>query len=45
MNESVTLETFSALDDWLPEAAQWQPYRPQAAQERQAVELAESAAG
>jgi hypothetical protein len=44
MNESVTLEAFSALDDWLPAAAQWQPYRPQATQERQAVELVEQAA-
>jgi hypothetical protein len=41
MNESVPLEDFSALDDWMPEAPQWQPYRPQATRERQAVELAQ----
>jgi len=41
MNESVSLENFSALDDWVPAAPQWQPYRPQAAQEHQAVDLAE----
>jgi hypothetical protein len=45
MKESVSLEEFSALDDWLPEAAQWQPYRPQATRERQAAERADSAAG
>jgi hypothetical protein len=41
MSESVPLEDFSALDDWLPEVPQWQPYRPQSTHERQAVELAE----
>jgi hypothetical protein len=41
MNESAPLEDFSALDDWLPEATQWQPYRPQATRERQAAELAQ----
>ena len=45
MNESVTLEEFSALDDWLPEAAQWQPYRPQVTRERHATEGTDSAAG
>lgn len=45
MNESVALEEFSALDDWLPEAAQWQPYRPQVTRERQVTEHADSAAG
>jgi hypothetical protein len=45
MNESVTLEEFSALDDWLPEATQWQPYRPQVTRERQATEQTDSAAG
>ena len=45
MNESVALEEFSALDDWLPEAAQWQPYRPQTTHTRQAMEWADSAAG
>ncbi|MGX7002032.1 hypothetical protein [Caballeronia sp. KNU42] len=45
MNESVALEEFSALDDWLPEAAQWQPYRPQVTRERQATERTDSAAG
>ncbi|QIE28430.1 hypothetical protein SBC1_65340 (plasmid) [Caballeronia sp. SBC1] len=45
MNESVILEDFSALDDWLPEAPQWQPYRPEAMRERQASERADSAAG
>jgi hypothetical protein len=41
MSESVPLEDFSALDDWLPEAPQWQAYRPQSTRERQAVESAE----
>jgi len=46
MNESVPLEDFSALDDWLPEAPQWQPYRPQqVTRERQAAERADSTAG
>jgi hypothetical protein len=45
MKESVPLEDFSALDDWLPEAPQWQPYRPQATRARQATEWADSAAG
>jgi hypothetical protein len=45
MKESVPLEDFSALDDWLPEAAQWQPYRPQATRERQAADRANSVAG
>ncbi|MEA3125776.1 MAG: hypothetical protein QOD67_2795 [Caballeronia sp.] len=45
MNESVPLENFSALDDWLPKAVQWQPYRPQATRERQTMEWADSAAG
>jgi hypothetical protein len=45
MKESVPLEDFSALDDWLPEAPQWRPFRPQATRERQAAEWADSAAG
>jgi hypothetical protein len=45
MKDSVPLEEFSALDDWLPEAAQWQPYRPQATRERQVAQWADSAAG
>jgi hypothetical protein len=45
MNESVPLEEFSALDDWLPEAAQWQPYRPQVTRERQSTQRTDSAAG
>ncbi|SOE92378.1 hypothetical protein SAMN05414139_05106 [Burkholderia sp. D7] len=44
MNELVPLEDFSALDDWLPAAPQWQPYRPQATRERQATERTDSAA-
>ena len=45
MKDSVPLEEFSALDDWLPEAAQWRPYRTQETRERQAAERADSAAG
>jgi hypothetical protein len=44
MNDLAPLENFSALDDWLIAAPQWQPFRPQAASEPHAVELTDSAA-
>lgn len=44
MNDLAPLENFSALDDWLTAAPQWQPFRPQASSEPHAMELADSAA-
>jgi hypothetical protein len=36
MTDLAPLENFSALDDWLPAAAQWRPFRPQATHEQEA---------
>jgi hypothetical protein len=44
MNDLAPLETFSALDDWLIAAPQWQPFRPQASSEPHAMEQVDSPA-
>ena len=44
MNDFLPVEDFSILDDWLPAAPLWRPFRPEASRAPRTQEFADAAA-